>query len=167
MFERIVCALFSHKYIVQMRFSSTSRKVGCTRCNMSWGMNDDARALIPWDQELEDVYKILGQWPQGTQMKKISYFLNYMGPVNADWIAKHGSQWAMGRIDVFGVRDSYNNEITVSPMHTSDWTSFGSWLIQFETDTVWTLEQLASEYEKTHPKILWLYGEPYGELENG
>ena len=64
MLERIMCAVFGHKYVVQLVFSETSRKIGCTRCSKEWGMNDDVRAIIPWDKDLENLYKIIGQWPK-------------------------------------------------------------------------------------------------------
>ena len=63
MIERLLCALFGHKYVVQMVFSSTSRKLGCTRCRREWGMHDPTRSLVEWDGELEEMYKVLGQWP--------------------------------------------------------------------------------------------------------
>ena len=27
-------------------------------------MNDAVRAFIPWDKELEEMYKLIGQWPK-------------------------------------------------------------------------------------------------------
>ena len=57
MFERIICAIFGHEYMVEKRFNEATRKVGCTRCNRKWGMNDNVRAFIPWDSELEELYK--------------------------------------------------------------------------------------------------------------
>ena len=64
MIERLLCALFNHRYVVLLSFSPTSRKVGCTRCDREWGMNDAVRAFIPWDKELEEMYKLIGQWPR-------------------------------------------------------------------------------------------------------
>jgi hypothetical protein len=63
MIQRLLCALFGHQYVVQMVFSQTSRKLGCTRCKREWGMHDPTRSLVAWDKELEDMYKLLGQWP--------------------------------------------------------------------------------------------------------
>ena len=63
MIERLLCALFGHKYVVQMVFSSRSRKLGCTRCRREWGMHDPTRSLVEWDWELEEMYKGLGQRP--------------------------------------------------------------------------------------------------------
>lgn len=61
--ERIACALAGHKYVVQRVFNSTSRQVGCVRCRCEWGMNDSVKSFLPWDGELEQLYKDLGQWP--------------------------------------------------------------------------------------------------------
>jgi hypothetical protein len=64
MIERLMCALFGHKYITQLTFSPTSRKVGCTRCEREWAMNDSVRAFVDWSGEFEELYKFNGQWPQ-------------------------------------------------------------------------------------------------------
>lgn len=54
--ERLICALTRHRYIVERELSATSRKIGCTRCGRSWAMNDDARALVPWDADFDKLY---------------------------------------------------------------------------------------------------------------
>ena len=64
MIERLMCALFGHKYITQLTFSPTSRKVGCTRCEREWAMNDSVRAFVDWSGEFEELYKFNKQWPQ-------------------------------------------------------------------------------------------------------
>ena len=61
--RRIICAVSGHNYFVQRIFSPTSRKIGCSRCGMEWGMNDRVGAIIPWDGELEELYRSIGQWP--------------------------------------------------------------------------------------------------------
>ena len=61
--NRIMCAVSRHHYVVQRVFSPTSRKIGCLRCGMEWGMNDRVQLIIPWDGELEDLYRSIGQWP--------------------------------------------------------------------------------------------------------
>ena len=78
-----------------------------------------------------------------------------MGPINTDWIEKHGDQWAAGRIDVYK-DEGYPAEIALSPMHDRDWERFSRWLETFETEDMWTLAMLVAEYEKTHPPILWV-----------
>lgn len=55
--NRLICAIFRHKYIVLARFSRHERKLGCTRCGQQWGMHDKVQALVPWDSDLEDLYR--------------------------------------------------------------------------------------------------------------
>ena len=62
--------------------------------------------------------------------------------------------YSAGRIDVNDGSD-YGDEISVPPMRTEDWHRFGEWLETFETDDVWTLEQLVELYERVNPKITW------------
>lgn len=57
---RIWCFVFGHKYEVWQVFSPTSRRVLCHCCKGDWGMNDDARAFVPWDGELAAMYKLMG-----------------------------------------------------------------------------------------------------------
>jgi hypothetical protein len=65
------------------------------------------------------------------------------------------TQYSTGRIDIRGTGDPYGEEIGVPPMTSEDWYRFGLWLDTFETDAVWTLEQLVELYERTNPKITW------------
>ena len=67
MIERLMCALFGHRYITQLTFSPTSRKVGCTRCEKEWAMNDSVRAFVDWSGEFEELYKFNGQWPKSKE----------------------------------------------------------------------------------------------------
>lgn len=60
--ERLLCAVLGHRYVVEIEFG-TSRKVGCTRCHCKWGMHDDTRSFIPWDSELEAMYRVHGELP--------------------------------------------------------------------------------------------------------
>ncbi len=60
MLERLLCAVLGHRYVVQRVFSPNSRKIGCTRCDKEWGMYDSIRAIVPWDSELEQLYKDIG-----------------------------------------------------------------------------------------------------------
>jgi hypothetical protein len=85
----------------------------------------------------------------------ISYSTNWMGPISLDWIKTHGDHWAGGRIDVYGTGDDYPNELALPTMHEDDWQTFSAWLELFETEKMYTLDQLIVEYEKTHPPIRW------------
>jgi len=120
-----------------------------------------------------------------SKRKKISYYTNWMGPVNMEWYRKRGltktetvvlekdssftnrkagesvemekitEHYSGGRIDVYGTGDPYGDEIGVPPMKTEDWNRFGNWLENFRTTTMLTLEELVAEYEKTNPAIQW------------
>ena len=62
MFEQLMCAIFGHKYVVLRRFNHGARQVGCTRCKCEWGMHDGTRSFVPWDGELERMYRAFGEW---------------------------------------------------------------------------------------------------------
>lgn len=95
--------------------------------------------------------------------KMITYSTNWMGPINRKWIEENGNGWAAGRIDIFGdiITNGEYLEIGLPMMDKHDWNNFTRWLEGdydskgFETETVWTLDQLVEEYEKTNPKITW------------
>ena len=73
MLERLMCAVFGHKYVVEREFVG-ARKVGCTRCLRKWGMHDGTRSFVPWDGELEAFYSpdgVLGQAPRTTHNAEI------------------------------------------------------------------------------------------------
>ncbi len=46
---RVVCLFFGHKYVLTQNLSKQSRRVACTRCRQMFAMNDDVRAVVPWD----------------------------------------------------------------------------------------------------------------------
>lgn len=86
----------------------------------------------------------------------ITYSTNWMGPINYDWIEKHGIGWSAGRIDIYGTESHYPEEISLPPMRSEDWNRFSNWLDEFSTETPWTFDELVSEYEKYYPKINFL-----------
>ena len=63
--------------------------------------------------------------------------------------------WYGGRIDIYGTNDPYGDEMSLPIMDGPSYREFSDWLETFETETVWTLEQLVEEYEKNHPTIRW------------
>lgn len=106
----------------------------------------------------------------------IRYSTNWMGPISLDWYVKNGyterrmiqhpeghdievdhivTRWAGGRIDVYGTDEPYPEEIGVPIMTEEDWGKFGSWLGEFKSESILTLEQLVNLYEKNNPKITW------------
>lgn len=118
-------------------------------------------------------------------MNKISYSTNWMGPCGMWWFrdngftktvtkvldkdspwsdAKKGEKvtyediteyWYGGRIDIYGTGDPYGGEMSLPIMDGPSYRDFSDWLEKFETETIWTLDQLVEEYEKTHDKIRW------------
>jgi len=88
----------------------------------------------------------------------VRYSTNWMGPINSDWIARHGTGWSAGRIDCrgTGLDPMYGDEIGLRPMRTEDWRRLGDWLDDFTSETMLSLEELVTEYEKTNPKIVWI-----------
>jgi hypothetical protein len=97
-------------------------------------------------------------------MNRVYYSTNWMGPINLEWIKEHGEGWSAGRIDIYG-EGLYPDEIGLPPMKSEDWGRFSNWLDTFETDYMWTLRMLVSEYEKTNPKIQW-HHTPKWEMYN-
>lgn len=64
--ERLVghlaCAFGKHAYEVVQDFGDGSARIGCPRCRREWGMNCRTRSLIPWDFELQSMYRnIMGK----------------------------------------------------------------------------------------------------------
>jgi hypothetical protein len=108
-----------------------------------------------------------------------------MGPISTDWYRQRGlireevhiqeedskitnrkagdqytievftQSYSCGRLDVQGTDNPYGDEIGVPPMLSQDWCTFGRWLEDFTTETMWTLDQLVELYERTNPKITW------------
>jgi hypothetical protein len=54
--ERILCAIFGHRYVVERQLNERTRKVGCTRCAQHWAMHDPTRCFVRWDDELKAMY---------------------------------------------------------------------------------------------------------------
>lgn len=93
--------------------------------------------------------------------RPVSYVLEKDSPITGrkqgdlveyDEITEH---WFGGRIDIYGTDDPYGDEMSLPIMDGPSYAGFSEWLGKFETEQVWSLEQLTQEYEKTHPKIRW------------
>ena len=63
--------------------------------------------------------------------------------------------YSCGRIDVIGTDDPWGDEISLPPMTNESWNRFSNWLETFETDDVWTLDQLVWLFEQSNSKIEW------------
>lgn len=82
-----------------------------------------------------------------------TYFLNWMGPINREWIQINGGCWAAGRIDV----SPGNDEIGVPIMHGHDWQKFCIWLTDFTTEEqILSLDKILElYYNDGNSKIVW------------
>jgi hypothetical protein len=94
------------------------------------------------------------------ELKKenISYWLNWMGPINKDWCNVHGSHWCGGRIDIDGIIDEpYGVSYSVPVMHEEDWAGFSKFLMDISKDCteLYTSEELFEMYEELHGDIRW------------
>jgi hypothetical protein len=82
-----------------------------------------------------------------------------MGPISKQWYDERGIEawtYAAGRIDCRGEDlGPFGDEISLPPMRVEDWNRFGDWLETFETDFMWSLEELVWLYEQKNPKIEW------------
>jgi hypothetical protein len=58
---KAICAVFGHRLEVAQHFSRYSRRVICRDCRGDWGMNDDVRAILPWDKDMEEMYRTSGK----------------------------------------------------------------------------------------------------------
>ena len=87
----------------------------------------------------------------------ITYSTNWMGPINKDWIVKHGEHWAAGRIDIYGVPgEHYPVEYGLPPMHGEDWNALSDWLDEFESEEQVPYDELITLFEKHYgKKIRW------------
>lgn len=58
--KRIICLFFGHKYSLAQKLTDHSRRICCTRCRQSFAMNDDVRAVLPWDASFHRLYESQG-----------------------------------------------------------------------------------------------------------
>jgi hypothetical protein len=83
-----------------------------------------------------------------------TYWLNWMGPINREWIQINGDYWASGRIDV----SPGNDEIGVPIMHSDDWQKFCIWLDNLTTkEQILSLDKILELYynDGNSNKIVW------------
>lgn len=106
----------------------------------------------------------------------ISYSVNWMGPINKQWVEEHGNHWAGGRIDIREYIDlseekldsltaeeeldlyelsPWGEEYGLPIMHSEDWCRFRDWLSNYKTEKLVPYKQIIDDYEKTNPAIRW------------
>lgn len=57
MFVKMLCLFFGHKLQIHTILNEGARKLVCVRCNSKFAMHDATKSVIPWDSELEELYK--------------------------------------------------------------------------------------------------------------
>jgi len=58
--KRLICLLRGHRYYVVQEFTTAERRVACARCERTWAMHDGRQAFVPWDKDLEQLYRDMG-----------------------------------------------------------------------------------------------------------
>ena len=111
--------------------------------------------------------------------KKVSYSLNWMGPISNKWYEDHKipvkytidttnkktgepvkykiyeENYSAGRI-VIQDGSQYPKEICVPPMRSSCWLKLGEWLIYYQTDEPKGLGTILKHFEEnTGCQIVW------------
>ncbi len=57
--KKLKCFLFGHKYAPDIWYDDNCQKIKCTRCDKRFGINHSVRAILEWDQELENTMKLI------------------------------------------------------------------------------------------------------------
>jgi hypothetical protein len=57
MMRKLVCLVRGHRCRVVQEFGQESRRIKCERCGCNWGMHDSVRMIVPWDRELQSMYR--------------------------------------------------------------------------------------------------------------
>jgi hypothetical protein len=61
MFNRLLCWMFGHRQMyVHQTFGPGSRRIKCDACGGDWGMCDAVQIVLPWDRDMEDLYRRIG-----------------------------------------------------------------------------------------------------------
>lgn len=56
----IKCYFLGHKFYRVQKVSHNVDKVACSRCSKVWGVNHDLKVMLEWDEELSELYRVLG-----------------------------------------------------------------------------------------------------------
>lgn len=60
MIKKLKCLLGYHDFYTIKELTEWSRKIGCKNCNKHFAMHDEMRMVLPWDDDFERLYKVLG-----------------------------------------------------------------------------------------------------------
>ena len=87
----------------------------------------------------------------------VSYFANWMGPLNQRWLETNGDNWALGRIDISGIPSHpFGMELPIPPMRSNHFTAFARFLNKVSTEEALPLETLTNLFQDHHAAIEWL-----------
>ena len=56
----IRCALGYHRTLNVIQSFGAAQHIGCPRCGKEMGIHSGIRAVIPWDSDLEQLYRDMG-----------------------------------------------------------------------------------------------------------
>jgi len=86
-------------------------------------------------------------------IEKFTYRTNWMGPVVPGY-----EGYCCGRIDVRGGNlDFYGTEIGVPLIDSLSWAQLSIMLENFNTEKLWTWDQIKNEYEKRFGRKILMY----------
>lgn len=54
--RRLTCRVVGHDYTISRRINRNTRQLKCPRCRGLWAMHDPTRSVVPWTQEIEEMY---------------------------------------------------------------------------------------------------------------
>lgn len=61
MIKKILCRIFKHNFKVIQTFKHVHvQRLRCQRCKKDFAINHNIKAMLPWDEELEELYRALG-----------------------------------------------------------------------------------------------------------
>ena len=55
----VVCCFFGHKYRLKRHITPYLREIKCTRCKKEFGMNDQTQSVLPLDDKLIELHRVL------------------------------------------------------------------------------------------------------------
>lgn len=57
--KKLICYLINHKYTLDIKFDRNIQKIKCSRCGKKFGINHSLKALVDWDESLENDMKFI------------------------------------------------------------------------------------------------------------
>ena len=60
LFKKLRCRIGMHQQLDVIQTFGSAQRIGCPDCGKTFGIHHGVRACIPWDAELEDMYRMFG-----------------------------------------------------------------------------------------------------------